>query len=169
MISVSLKVFENGQNGLQVTVFARGEAKSKREQIYLEKLQPAIQQALLDAGAEVERQGLGEGLTDQFKQAVNSQAPAPIGDTAVELKFPTAVNLEDPPAGPNAFLPRPPSFPHFIFNLSNEFRAMWPQDMDRTLVVAQIDLMAKRVQEFLDKQLAFVAHAKRQENRQGGN
>lgn len=88
MISLSLKIYENGQAGLQVTVLARGAARSPREQIYFDKLQPAVQMALVEAGAECEKQGLAAPLTEEFKAGATGAMPAPLSPNAVEIKMP---------------------------------------------------------------------------------
>lgn len=160
MIDIGIKVFENGPAGLALRVIARGEAKSKREQIYLDKLQPAIQGAIVDAGVEVEKQGLGEALSEEFKAAAQGKAPTPIGPGAVEIPFPLQEKR-----------PRPPLFIEFVEELAKDYRdtavshqKQGPAGEERAqLLGAMIDVLVEKAKEYSDRHSEFIAALKAQQ------
>lgn len=197
MITVTLKIYENGQAGLQVQVAARGEARSKREQIYSEMLQEALKAGLAEAGEFVAAHGLGAPLPAEFLQALGRagmsekeqlEAAQPLGPDAVELKLPAPASppplsteqivqgYQAPEGAPPCFRPRPAIFQEFIHEVALDYRrtaeihkTQGPAGEDRALLLdAAVEVLVEKANAYIARQQNFIAWLKTQKAAGGG-
>lgn len=172
MITIELRVFEHGPQGLQVQVRARGEARSKREQIYLEELQTQIRAGLEAAAGRCVQEGLSAPLSEEFKQGLACVGPAiaqmvvapqpePSSATAIEIPFPGVPKLQTQP-------PEPPLFSKFAEDFDKEIEAAIARQPTPTAHAALAAVRAEfrlRRDAFIEQLAKFAAWAQRERER----